>query len=355
MPATAPSNHPRLPPEIMLMVFKHLERTASPSTLATAARTSHSFHQDLIPVLYRSPTLIKDNCRSFFHGLFSTQCLSQEEKDAWWEGELGDKKSRVARRIAMLGLVQNVFLADLQAVRICKAAVAALRAKGLEAPPNDWYTPHMDDSYPRILLFYGRVPLNVHLSSKLFLSLAGESERLTPTLIPDALGGMVRPSGILSVQLPREECNKMPYLWRTVVTPICLEVDPRMLVIDDVGKGAHVTSPPFCPPGVAIRFGNDVGEPEIWQVLESFYRKYLHSITQNSLHCIIYNYPPKGLAELKRQDTVENAILSKAFSKLHQSYAPREVKLRVYMEGAVKSNVSMEEMGNELREFMKSA
>ncbi|ODN86587.1 hypothetical protein L198_07281 [Cryptococcus wingfieldii CBS 7118] len=205
MSTTAPSNYPRLPPEIMLMVFKHLERTASPSTLATAARTSHSFHRNLIPVVYRSATLTKDNCRSFFYGLLSSQCISQEEKEAWWEGELGDKKSRVARRIAMLGLVQNVFLADLEAVKVCNAAVRALRAEGLEAPPNDWYTPHMNDSPPRTLLFYGRVPLHVQLSSKLLISLAEElpPDRVTPTLMTEALGGMMRPSGTLSVQLPR--------------------------------------------------------------------------------------------------------------------------------------------------------
>ncbi|ODO04501.1 hypothetical protein I350_05105 [Cryptococcus amylolentus CBS 6273] len=346
----------RLPPELMLMVFNHLERTASPSTLATAARTSHSFHRNLIPVLYRSPTLTKHNCHSFFYGLFSILGLSQEEKKAWWEGELEYKKSRVARRIAMLGLVQSVVLADLEAVKICNTAIAALRAEGLRAPPCDWYKPHMDDSPTRALLFYGRVPLNVRLSSKLLLSLAGAypPDRVTPTLMTEVLGGMVRPSGTLSVQLPREEF-KMPYLWRKIVTSICLEVYPRMLVINDVGEKAHVTSLAFSSLGAAIRFGNDVGEPEIWQVLESFYRRYLLSITQDSLHCIIYNYPPEGLTELKRQDTVENAILSKAFSDLHQSFEAKEVKLKVWMEGAKESNVSMEEMGNELMEFMKSA
>ncbi|ODN76509.1 hypothetical protein L202_05176 [Cryptococcus amylolentus CBS 6039] len=256
----------------------------------------------------------------------------------------------------MLGLVQSVVLADLEAVKICNTAIAALRAEGLRAPPCDWYKPHMDDSPTRALLFYGRVPLNVRLSSKLLLSLAGAypPDRVTPTLMTEVLGGMVRPSGTLSVQLPREEF-KMPYLWRKIVTSICLEVYPRMLVINDVGEKAHVTSLAFSSLGAAIRFGNDVGEPEIWQVLESFYRRYLLSITQDSLHCIIYNYPPEGLTELKRQDTVENAILSKAFSDLHQSFEAKEVKLKVWMEGAKESNVSMEEMGNELMEFMKSA
>ncbi|WVQ74711.1 hypothetical protein IAR50_004315 [Cryptococcus sp. DSM 104548] len=226
------SSLPTLPHDIVLIILEHIESIASPSTLATVARVSRSLHRRFTPLLYKSPTLTQHNCSRFFSGLSSADVIDEDEKEEWWKGEAADKKSAVARRLAMLGYVRKVEFADLAAVKACHSAIEAFLAHGLQSPPKSWYIPDLDDSPSKHLLFHGRFPPIVHLSANLLGSLrTSESPINTQKAWIKLVSRMMHPWGALSLQQPSGPT--MPYVGRCL-EPICRVVRPYMVVLDDV-------------------------------------------------------------------------------------------------------------------------
>ncbi|ODO04506.1 hypothetical protein I350_05110 [Cryptococcus amylolentus CBS 6273] len=110
-----PSSPQRLSEDVMYVLLGHVGATASPSALTTFLRVSRSFHKRLIPFLYKTPNLTQRNVPGFLFGLSSTDKIDDDEREQWWQGDVADKKSAVARRLAMLGHVQSCVFEDYDA------------------------------------------------------------------------------------------------------------------------------------------------------------------------------------------------------------------------------------------------
>ncbi|TYJ55795.1 hypothetical protein B9479_003447 [Cryptococcus floricola] len=358
-----PQKFPYLPEDVLLIILELVESTASPSTLASLARVSRSLHRKFIPLLYKSITLTQHNCSAFFYGLSSADTIKEDEREEWWEGELEDKKSAVARRLAMLGCVQNVRLEDFEAVTICHSAIATFLSLELKAPPNSWYNPKKptDDTRSRRLLFHSRLPTNVHLSSNLLDSLrTSESPLNTKTGWIQLLQRMLKTSGVLSMEQP--EGPAMPYVSRCL-EPICRQVCPRLLVLDNVKEGGLHRMLSASQQGVAIRF-RDVVEVnsringqhlEVMDLISIHMRR-----TPKPLYYIIYNVSSKGVpthrgvpVQISENERIRISIVSYVSGIAGPNRRQGRVKLKVVMAG-VESEVSVEKMRNDLVEFMKT-
>ncbi|ODN86588.1 hypothetical protein L198_07282 [Cryptococcus wingfieldii CBS 7118] len=363
-----PPKLPYLPEDVLLIILELVEPTASPSTLASLARVSRSLHQKFIPLLYKSITLTQHNCSAFFYGLSSADTISEDERDEWWEGELEDKKSAVARRLAMLGYVQNLRLEDFDAITICHSAIATFLSLELKAPPKSWYDPKKptDDTRSRRLLFHNRIPTNVHLSSNLLDSLRTSEVPLnTKTWWNQLLQRMLRNSGVLSIEQP--EGPAMPYVSRCL-EPICRQVCPRLLVLDNVEEAGLGRMLSASQRGVAIRFRDvvDVDSRINGQHFEAMDLISIHMRrTPKPLYYIIYNVSSKGVPVSLgvtthkgvpvpiSEERIRISIVSYAFGIAGQNRRQRRVKLKVVMAG-VESEVSVDKMRNDLVEFMKT-
>ncbi|WVQ74689.1 hypothetical protein IAR50_004293 [Cryptococcus sp. DSM 104548] len=74
----------------------------------------------------------------FFSGLIDDGYISNEEKARWWEMPMEERKSPVARRIYLLGLVKTVAIGDLGALLTCFEAIRLLRCCELPPPFQPW-------------------------------------------------------------------------------------------------------------------------------------------------------------------------------------------------------------------------
>ncbi|ODN76514.1 hypothetical protein L202_05181 [Cryptococcus amylolentus CBS 6039] len=133
-----PSSPQRLSEDVMYVLLGHVGATASPSALTTFLRVSRSFHKRLIPFLYKTPNLTQRNVPGFLFGLSSTDKIDDDEREQWWQGDVADKKSAVARRLAMLGHVQSCVFEDYDAVIMCDIAVVEFLSQGRDSPPIKW-------------------------------------------------------------------------------------------------------------------------------------------------------------------------------------------------------------------------
>ncbi|ODN86576.1 hypothetical protein L198_07270 [Cryptococcus wingfieldii CBS 7118] len=368
MSSSRPSALPHLPHDVVLLILDHIDDTAGPSTLASLARVSRSLHRKFIPLLYKSITLTQHNCSEFFYGLSPADTINEDEREEWWEEELEDKKSAVARRLAMLGYVQNVRLEDFEAVTICHSAIATFLSLELKAPPKSWYDPRKptDDTRSRRLLFHSRIPTNVHLSSNLLDSLrTSEAPLNTKTWWIPLLQRMLRTSGVLSMEQP--EGPAMPYVSRCL-EPICRQICPRLLVLDSFEEGGLGSMLSASQRGVAIRFRDvDVNSRINEQYFEALNLISIHMRrTPKPLYYIIYNVSSKGVpvsfgvpkhkgvpVPISEKERIRVSIVSYAFVLAAQSPRQRRVKLKVVMAG-VESEVSVDKMRNDLVEFMKT-
>ncbi|ODO04500.1 hypothetical protein I350_05104 [Cryptococcus amylolentus CBS 6273] len=269
----------------------------------------------------------------------------------------------------MLGYVQNVRLEDFEAVTICHSAIATFLSLELKAPPTSWYDPKKptDDTRSRRLLFHSRIPTNVHLSSNLFDSLrTSESPLNTKTCWNQLLQRMLRTSGVLSMEQP--EGPAMPYVSRCL-EPICRQVCPRLLVLDNVEGGSLGRMLSASQRGVSIRFRDvvDVNSRINEQHFEAMDLISMHMLrTPKPLYYIIYNVSSKGVpvsldipthkgvpVPISEKERIRVSIVNYAFGIAGQNRRQRSVKLKVFMAG-VESEVSVEKMRNDLVEFMKT-
>ncbi|ODN86579.1 hypothetical protein L198_07273 [Cryptococcus wingfieldii CBS 7118] len=350
-----PSSPQRLPEDVMCVLLEHVGPTASPSDLATFSRVSRYFHKRLIPFLYMSPTLTRRNVSRFFFGLFYFDKIDDDEREQWWQGDLADKKSAVARRLAMLGHVQCVIFEDYLAVIMCNSAVSAFLAHGLDSPPMAWYgytSSSQDRSSPaRRLLFYGRTPTLVHLSHTFLGGLnfnAVENKDLRVKVLQSMLG----PFGALSIQQPVDR-SQGPH-WTYVpdyLGPICQRVKPLVLVIDnyDTIALAQILSP--SQRGIAMNLrGRLIAQTdEVVKFLSHHMR-----LTPEPLFYIIYNYTVNEASyDHCNGERVRKLILNRAFAAASQSPQKRIVRLEVIMQGPQSNAATMERMRYDIFELMK--
>ncbi|ODN86591.1 hypothetical protein L198_07285 [Cryptococcus wingfieldii CBS 7118] len=354
MDRTGIRSHPPLPNDAILVILEHiaLDTTASLSHLANLSLVSRSFHQTATPLLYRNPTLSKRNCFKFFRSIFSLDEIDRAYKEKWWEGWLGDKESTAARRLAMLRYVQNIHLADLEAVIMCGTPLGILRLHRLQAKSKKLPMPPTDDSSAN-RLFHSRAPTNIHLSSDLLTSLSrtelSEVDRDCFLKIINMLRGS---SGILSVQQPKRRPLGVAAAIRNYLEPLCRLVEPQMLVLNDV-QGADLSAAlSVSQRGVAIRFRDSRDRRSIGQCSEIVAFLSRHStLTREPLYCLVYNFSDDG--SFKRPEEAERWILRVVWTPPRPFDDERGVRLKIVMEGA-QSNIPVERMGDKLKKFMES-
>ncbi|ODN86589.1 hypothetical protein L198_07283 [Cryptococcus wingfieldii CBS 7118] len=352
-----PSSPQRLPDDVMYVLLGQVGATASPSDLAAFSRVSRYFHKRLIPFLYTSPTLTKQNVSGFFYPLFDTDKIDDDEREQWWQGDLADKKSAVARRLAMLGHVHCVVLEDSFTARMCFSAVSGFLAQGLDSPPMKWYgytSSSQDDSSPaRRLLFYGRAPTIAHLSDTFlagltFLGLGDEYQRF------QTFQSMLGPFGVLSIQQPGQDLGPLqsyvPYL-----KPICQRVKPLVLVINDYNniRLAEILSP--SQRGIAMRLRGSMDSRSIAQTDEvvEFLSKHM-KLTREPFFYIIYNFSmDEAIYDHCNGKRVRNLILKRAFAAASQSPQKRIVRLEVIMQGPQSNAATVKRMRYDIFEMMK--
>ncbi|ODN74898.1 hypothetical protein L198_08205 [Cryptococcus wingfieldii CBS 7118] len=348
-----PSSPQRLPEDVMYVLLGHIGATASPSALTTFLRVSRSFHRRLIPFLYISPTLTMRNVSGFFLGLASTDKIDDDEREQWWQGDLADKKSAVARRLAMLGHVQCVVLEDYFTAMMCNSAVSGFLAQELDSPPMEWYryTSSSEDHFsPARRLFYGRAPILIHLSHN-FLELLvlpqfdHEDERV------QTFQSILGPFGVLSIQQPKDLWGRRCFYVPDYLKPICQRVKPLVLVINDYDDMhlAGILSP--AQRGIAMRLRGSVDTRSIAQTDEVV--KFL-LLTLEPLFYIIYNFSmDEASYDHSNGKRVSNLILNRAFAAASQSPQKRIVRLEIIMQGPQSDAATVERMRYDIFELMK--
>ncbi|TYJ51159.1 hypothetical protein B9479_008286 [Cryptococcus floricola] len=357
-----PSSPQRLPEDVMYVLLGHVGATASPSDLATSLRVSRYFHKRLIPFLYMGPTLTQRNASGFFLGLSRTNKIDDDEREQWGQGDLADKKSAVARRLAMLGHVQSVIFDDHVTAMMCNSAVSGFLAQGLDSPPMEWYgygytSSIQDHSSPaRRLLFYGRAPTLIHLPHKFLGGLMFPAD--TDDQRVQTFQLMLGPSGVLSIQLPTwDPQRRYRFSVPHYLKPIFQRVKPPVLVIDDYHNTclAKFLSP--SQRGIAIRLLVDPGmdtwltadNADVVQFLSIHMR-----ITHEPLFYIIYNFTmDKAIYDHCDGKQVRDLILNRAFAAAFQSPEKRIVRLEVIMKGPQSDAATVESMRDDILELMK--
>ncbi|ODN74904.1 hypothetical protein L198_08211 [Cryptococcus wingfieldii CBS 7118] len=353
-----PSSPQRLPEDVMYVLLGHVGATASPPALATFLRVSRYFHKRLIPFLYISPTLTQANVSGFFDPLFDTDTIDDDEREHWWQGDPVDKKSAVARRLAMLGHVQCVIFEDYATEIMCNSAVSGFLAQGLDSPPMSWYgytSSSRDDSSPaRRLLFYGRAPTLVHLSHKYLGNLAFEAlddeDRRVQTF-----QSMLGPFGVLSIQQPADLRGLHRFYVPNYLAPICRRVEPFVLVINDYDNTvlSEILSP--SQRGIAMRLRGSMDSRSIAQTDEvvEFLSEHM-KLTREPLFYIIYNFSmDEAIYDHCNGKRVRNLILKRAFAAASQSPQKRIVRLEVIMQGPQSNAATVERMRYDIFELMK--
>ncbi|ODN76541.1 hypothetical protein, variant [Cryptococcus amylolentus CBS 6039] len=332
---------------------------------ATFVRVSRSFHKRLIPFLYTSPTLTQWNIFGFFYPLcfydHTIHKMDDDERERWWQGDLADKKSAVARRLAMPGHVQRVSFEDHVAARLCGFALSGFLAQGLDSPPMKWYghtSSSQDHSSPaRRLLFYGRALTIVHLSHK-FLGGLVWSDLHDHDRRVQIFESMLGPFGALSIQQPEylRGPDGFHYLYVPIyLAPICQRVKPLLLVINDYNNInlARILSP--SQRGIAIRLG---GSTVSWSIAQTdevveFLSQHM-KLTREPLFYIIYNFlMDEASYDHSNGERVRNLILNRAFEAASQSPQERIVRLEVIMQSPQSDTVTAERMRYDLVELMK--
>ncbi|ODO04511.1 hypothetical protein I350_05115 [Cryptococcus amylolentus CBS 6273] len=350
-----PSSPQRLPEDVMYVLLGHVGATASPSALATLLRVSRYFHQRLISFLYISPTLTQRNVSGFFFGLSYTDKIDDDEREQWWQGDLADKKSAVARRLAMLGHVQCVIFEEFNVVWMCHSAVSAFLAQGLDSPPMSWYgytSSSRDDSSPaRRLLFYGRAFTHVHISHKFIEHIPPALDNISQRV--ETFQSMLGPFGVLSIQQPIEYHFQPYFLYApTYLAPICRRVEPPVLVINDYHDNinlAGILSP--SQRGIAMHLrGRSIVQTVEVVVFLSHHMK----LTREPLFYIIYkNTVNEESYDHSNGERVRNFILDYAFAATSQSPQKRIVRLEVIMQGPQSDAATVERMRDDIFELMK--
>ncbi|ODN86596.1 hypothetical protein L198_07291 [Cryptococcus wingfieldii CBS 7118] len=355
-----PSSPPRLPEDVMYLLLGHLGATTSPSALTTFLRVSRYFHKRLIPFLYTSPMLTQRNNFGFFYPLYyDDHKIDDDEREEWWQGDLEDKKSAVARRLPMLGYVQCVSFEDDVTAGMCNSAVDGFLAQGLDSPPREWYgypCSSQDDSSPaRRHLFYGRAFTHLHLSHKflgglrLYLKPENESRRV------QTFQSMLGPFGVLSIQQPESLRGLHGYFVPHCLRPICIRAKPLVLVINDYDdiKLAYILSP--SQRGIAMRLWGSVNTrsnaqtDEVVEFLSSHMK-----ITHEPLFYIIYNFSmDEACYDHCNGKQVRDLILNRAFAAASQSPKERIVRLEIIMQGPQSNAATVESMRSDIFELMK--
>ncbi|ODN74908.1 hypothetical protein L198_08216 [Cryptococcus wingfieldii CBS 7118] len=359
MTDTDPSSPQRPSEDVMYVLLGHVGATASPSALTTFLLVSRYFHKRLIPFLYASPTLTQRNNFGFFYPLYyddhKIDDVDDDEREQWWQGDIADKKSAVARRLAMLGHVQCVIFEDYATARACNSAVSAFLAQGLDSPPMKWYgytSSSQDNSSPaRRHLFYGRAHTLIHLPDRFLfgLSLDDEDQRV------QTFQSMLGPFGVLSIQQPVD----LPGLqWMCVpfyLEPICRRAEPLVLVIDDydyIGL-ADILSP--SQRGIAMRLRGSTDSRPIAQTdkVVEFLSQHMR-ITREPLFYIIYGFTmDEASYDHCNGERFSNLILNRAFAATSQSPEKRIVRLEVIMQGPQSNAATVERMRYDIFELMK--
>ncbi|TYJ55794.1 hypothetical protein B9479_003446 [Cryptococcus floricola] len=355
-----PSSPQRLPEDVMYVLLGHVGATASPSDLATFLRVSRYFHKRLIPFLYLGPTLTQRNVSGFFLGLSCTDKIDDDEREQWWQGDLADKKSAVARRLAMLGHVQCVIFEDDVTAEMCNSAVSGFLAQGLDSPPMKWYgygytSSIQDHSSPaRRLLFYGRAPTLVHLSHKFLGGLEypafdNEDQRV------QTFQSMLGPFGVLSIQQPADVGVLHRLSVSMYLKPICRRAEPLVLVINDYYKNnlVDILSPSQC--SIAMRLRDSMDTRSIAQTDEvvEFLSQHIR-LTRDPLFYIIYNFSMgETIYDHCDGKRVRNLILNRAFAAASQSPQKRIVRLEVIMQGPQSDAATVERMRYDIFEMMR--
>ncbi|ODN76488.1 hypothetical protein L202_05154 [Cryptococcus amylolentus CBS 6039] len=354
-----PSSAQRLPEDVMYVLLGHVGATASPSALATFLRVSRYFHKRLIPFLYISPILTQRNVSGFFLGLFDTDKIDDDEREHWWRGDPAERKSAVARRLAVLGHVQCVIFEDYVTAIMCNSAVSGFLAQDIESPPMSWYgytSSSRDDSSPACrLLFYGRAPTLVHLSHKYLGNLEydalDDEDRQVQTF-----QSMLGPFGVLSIQQPEDLRGLHRFYVPNYLEPICRRVEPFVLVINDYNNTvlSEILSP--SQRGIAMRLGGSMDTWSISQIDEVVEFLSTHMIlTREPLFYIIYNFSRMDEASYDHSigKQVKRLILNLAFAAVSQSPQKRIVRLEVIMQGPQSNAATVERMRYDIFEMMK--
>ncbi|ODO04497.1 hypothetical protein I350_05101 [Cryptococcus amylolentus CBS 6273] len=341
----------------MSVLLGHVGATASPSALAAFLRVSRYFHKRLIPFLYASPTLTQRNNFGFFYPLYyDDHKIDDDERERWWQGDLADKKSAVARRLAMLGHVQRVTFQDDVTAEMCNSAVSGFLAQGLDSPPREWYgytsSSQDDPSLARSLLFYGRACTLVHLPSRflgglLFLPFNGEDRRV------QTFQSMLGSFGVLSIQQPGSSGGCHRFDESRYLEPILQRVKPLVLLISDYSSInlAGIVSP--FQRGIVIRLLGSTRSIAQTERVVVFLSRHMR-LTQEPLFYIVYNFPmDEASYDYSNGKRVRNLILNCAFAEAFQSPQERVVRLEVIMQGPESNAATVERMRDDIFELMK--
>ncbi|ODN86574.1 hypothetical protein L198_07268 [Cryptococcus wingfieldii CBS 7118] len=347
-----PSSPQRLPEDVMYVLLGHVGATFIPPYLAPLLRVSRFFHKTLIPFLYRLAILSRRNVSGFFYWLSYTDKIDDDEREQWWQGDLADKKSAVARRLAMLGHVQGVYFEDYVTARMFNSGVSAFLAQGLDSPPLSWYgyTPSSrDDSSPaRRLLFYGRAPTIVHLSHKFLGGLASTALKDEDRRV-QTFQSMLGPFGVLSIRQPED--LRRPHLSyvRSYVGPICRRVKPLVLLINDYDNSGLAEILSSSQRGIAMRLRGSADTRSIAQTDEV-----VKFLSREPLFYIIYNFSmDEAIYDHSKGERVRNLILNRAFAAASQSPQERIVRLKVIMQGPQSDAATLPRMMYDIFEMMK--
>ncbi|WVQ84815.1 hypothetical protein IAT38_006972 [Cryptococcus sp. DSM 104549] len=111
-----------LPPEIRALIFTSLQSHSTPlPVLATVARLSKDTCINTLPLLYHTGTLTRANATRFFFGLggpFGPYARRPDKWDYFWKDapeEWEEVQTPVERKLRALGLVQRLYIADIEA------------------------------------------------------------------------------------------------------------------------------------------------------------------------------------------------------------------------------------------------
>ncbi|ODO06676.1 hypothetical protein I350_04034 [Cryptococcus amylolentus CBS 6273] len=147
------------PPEIVSQIWHSYVSNPTSTTLHTLVRVCKSLFHRYTPTLYAHVELSHRNVLSFFHGLGgefgpSGADISGIERVLWYDRRV--RKGCIARRIALLGMVEDAVICDGAAYEACLRALKRLDALGLQNAPDLRQTPELQmTSYDPHVLFPG--------------------------------------------------------------------------------------------------------------------------------------------------------------------------------------------------------
>ncbi|WVQ74866.1 hypothetical protein IAR50_004473 [Cryptococcus sp. DSM 104548] len=151
--------HSIFPPEIVSRIWNLYASSHETSTLCTLVRVCKLYFRRYTPLLYAHVELSYQNVLSFFHGLGgefgpSGAEISGLERRAWYDQQM--RQGSIARRITLLGMVEDAVICDGAAYEACLRALKVLAALDLPQAPNFHQIPEYEmTSYDPHVLFPG--------------------------------------------------------------------------------------------------------------------------------------------------------------------------------------------------------